>query len=104
MGVIQQSLILFTSAVPLFAMCLTFEELTGRFDAFDFYQQCDWYKCPSNNVKRALPFIIANTQRSIVFNGYGDFALNRETCIMVITGINSKVLSQFYCDTFINLI
>lgn len=74
---------LFWSFIPLFIMCNAFELIMDRFDEFDFYMNSDWLRFPKK-IRHVLPLILANTQNSITFSGYGDVSCNRDTCKRVI--------------------
>lgn len=91
---LQKSFVLLESMIPLFGMCLVDEIVAKRFDGFDFYQECDWFTLPSN-IQRMIPFLIANTQQSVVFEGYGKVACNFETFKKVIFYLNFNPLHLF---------
>lgn len=74
----QQFFVLLESLIPMFALCMTAEELSNQFEEFDIYQKLDFYTFPSK-IQRMLTYLIMNTQIPLVFEAYGKAACNRET-------------------------
>lgn len=61
----------------LFVICELADNVAERYERASIYALCDWYTFP-NDVKRFLPIIIHNTQRSVVIKGFGNIDCTRE--------------------------
>lgn len=76
---IRPLILVFWSFFGFFLMCNFGEQVSNQLDAItDSIYECEWYSFPIEEQKMLLTVMIA-TQQPIIFNGFGNIQLTRDT-------------------------
>lgn len=86
-NIVRPVTLIFWSFMSIFILCNYSQNVTNHFDLInDGICRCDWYKFP-HKVQQMIRLIMMKSQKPIIFIGFGNILLTRETF---------KKVSKFY--------
>lgn len=93
MGLLRTLTMVFWSFADILLICEFGERVSGRFDEIDkMICRLGWYSFPIE-VQRMLPFVMMATHKPVIFRGFSNILLTRETFKQV----------KFCCPTLITI-